>query len=115
MTSAHTAIDDGRSYVFMSSEIENVVNDELAESVQRSSPTATIRIDGKETATPIRFVSREDTGDLLICAEPRTLFGRLLEALIVNERIDIILMGHEFKAHAIKVESEQAHLRILEG
>ena len=112
--SAPTAIDDGRSYVFMSSEIEGVVPDDLVSRSSSDGLRATVTIDGKDVQAPLVFAHRDESNDLLICVESRALKERLLGALIVNEMVDVTLMDTSFKAHVIRVESDQSHLRILE-
>jgi len=115
MTFAPTAIDDGSSYVFVSSEIEDTIVADLDTTVQHDPSTVVIKIDGKSTTVTLRFASRDDAGDLLVCVEPRALFSRLLDTLIVNGCVDVTLADRDFKAHVTRVEFEQAYLKILEG
>jgi len=114
MTSARQDIDAGKSYVFMSSELEGKLLEGQATQAVDNQVSVLVNLGGDYTLIPLLSASIDKDGRRVLCIDSKVLVERLLNSLIVSEDLDLSLMGHEFKAHVISVDYDRSYLRILE-
>lgn len=110
MTSAHTDIDNGRSYVFMSSGLEDELY--LDENDGIDSLPVSLKLGEKWSSAPFLSIEHEANESILLCINSFGLTKRLTGAMLDNEALDVSIDGKRFKSQVVKLESNRSYLRI---
>jgi hypothetical protein len=113
-TSAHTDIGEHRSYFFASEGLELDIVEEKGERVAAPDLECLVSLDGDYTQLSILSTSIDVTGRKIVSLKTSDRSQRLLQAFIVNEKLDVVIVGLEFKALVVGVESDRSYLTILE-
>lgn len=114
MTSAHTGIDDGKSYVFMSSGLEEFILDGSQINPSTGQLGALINLDGDYVLVPFISAFVDESERRVVIVSSTNVVERLIKSFALNETLDFVLSSHEFKAIVVRVDSDRSYLRILE-
>ena len=107
--SAPTDIDEGRQYVFMSSDLESSIDFED----RTSSWCVSIKLSETEFSFPIVSIEDEGSSSYVICLSVNEEIGRLTRVMLNHEKLVVTLLGEQFKSKVLKLESGKAYLKIL--
>ena len=108
-TSVPTDINDGRQYVFMSSDLESSINFENP----TSSWSVSVKLSETEFSFPIVSIEDEGSSSYVICLSVNEEIGKLTRAMLNHEKLVVTLLGEQFKSKVLKLESGKAYLKIL--
>lgn len=113
-TSAHTGIDDGKSYVFMSSGLEEFILGDSPANPNTVQLGTLINLDGDYILVPFISAFVDDSERRVVVVSSTNVSERLLKSFALCETLDFVLSGEEFKAIVVRVDSDRSYLRILE-
>lgn len=113
MTSAPTDIDEGRQYVFMSSDLESSIDFENRPLSAPSSWNALVRFSKSELILPIFSIEDEGLNSYTICFSVNEEIGKMTKVMLDREELVVTLFGEQFKSKVLKLESGRAYLRLL--
>lgn len=110
MTSAPMAIDNGKQYIMMSSELEDAI--ELDEKADGRDWFARIQIGGVEKIFQLISVEEDEPG-YVICVSVTDQMQSLTHALLHARQLVSIISGESFKSKVSKLEFDRAYLKLL--
>lgn len=111
MTSAHTAIDEGRQYVFMSSELESEID--LSTSRGQSAVTWEVILLIKDSRSSHVILSIEqDNESYILQLQAGSLINLFTSLLIDSAEFSASIQDRIFKAKVSKLESDRAYLKL---
>lgn len=113
-TSAHTGIDDSKSYVFMSSGLEEFILGGAPVNPNTNQLGALINLDGDYVLVPFISAFVDESERRVVVVSSTNVAERLLKSFALNETLDFVLSSQEFKAIVVRVDSDRSYLRILE-
>ena len=113
MMSAHTDIDKGQQYVFMSSGLDSSIDLENRAHVPSLRWDVTIKLHDSNLFLPIISLEDEGSDSYIVCLSVNEEIERLTISLLNREELTLTLLGKQFKSKVLKLESARAYLRIL--
>ena len=113
-TSAHTGIEDDRSYVFMSNGLEESILGDMGVKSSAGQLGTLVNLDGDYVLAPFLSAFVDDAGNRTVVVSSTFMTERLLKSFILDEKLDIVMTGLEFKAVVVRVDSDRSYLRIQE-
>lgn len=109
-TSAHTVIDESKSYVMMSDDLEHRLDIDVDREPEGKG--ITLVLDGRFVTLQFVSIERSDDHGITLCLECSRYVDEMVTILLRDLTIPTTVLQHEFNSQVLKVESGRCYLRL---